>query len=205
VARLGADSVAAIDPSPPFVAACAARNPGVDVRAGAAEQLPWADATFDVTLASLVVGFMADPVAGVGEMVRVTKPGGVVAACFWDRDRMPVLDTYWRAATRVRQGAESDTRRLGSTDGALAMLLRDAGLAGVAAGAISASSTYADFEDWWTPFTLGVGPAGAFYDSLSAAERETLRAAAFELLGEPSEAFTLTGHAWYATGRVAGA
>jgi SAM-dependent methyltransferase len=202
VRRLGAESVAAIDPSPPFVSACAARNPGVDVRAGAAEQLPWADAAFDAALASLVVGFMRDAPAGVAEMVRVTKPGGVVAACFWDRERMPTLNTFWAAAARVRPGPDTDMRRLGTAEGDLATLLRAAGLADVATGTISASAEYADFEDWWQPFTFGVGPAGAYYDSLSADEQHLLRAHARELLGEPAGSFTLTGHAWYATGRV---
>jgi SAM-dependent methyltransferase len=202
VARLGADSVAAIDPSPPFVAACAARNPGVDVRSGAAEQLPWPDSSFDVTLASLVVGFMTDPAAGVGEMARVTKPGGVVAACFWDRERMPVLGTFWRAAALVRSGPETDMRRFGTVDGDLASALRGAGLVEVTSGTISATADYVDFADWWDPFLLGVGPAGAYVDSLSPAERDAVRTHAYGLLGEPSGSFTLTGQAWYATART---
>ena len=74
--RLGPERVTAVDPSPPFVAACRARNPGVDVRTGAAEHLDWDDDAFDVAAASLVVGFMSDPAAGVAEMARVTRPGG---------------------------------------------------------------------------------------------------------------------------------
>jgi SAM-dependent methyltransferase len=202
VHRLGADSVAAIDPSPPFVAACTDRNPGVDVRRGAAEQLQWDDATFDAALASLVVGFMSDAVAGVAEMARVTKPGGVVAACFWDRERMPVLNTFWTAAAQVRPGPDTDMRRLGTQDGELAALLRGAGLSGVTAGSISATANYADFADWWTPFTFGVGPAGAYYDALSGKQQDDVRRHAFTLLGEPAGPFTLTAHAWCAVARV---
>ena len=87
VSRTGADNVAGIDPSPPFVEACRERNPGADVREGAAEALPWEDDSFDAALASLVIGFMRDPQLGVLEMARVTKPGGTVAACFWDTAR----------------------------------------------------------------------------------------------------------------------
>ena len=84
VKRLGAAAVSAVDPSEPFVAAAEERHPGVDVRRSAAEQLPFHDAEFDATLAQLVVLLMENPTAGVGEMVRVTRNRGVVAASVWD-------------------------------------------------------------------------------------------------------------------------
>src|SRR5215212_8556596 len=84
VQRLGARNVAAVDPSEPFVAAARARHPGVDVRLATAESLPHRDAVFDAALAQLVVHFMADPVAGLHEMRRVTRSPGTVAACVWD-------------------------------------------------------------------------------------------------------------------------
>lgn len=104
VYRLGANAVSAIDPSAAFVAAIRARLPAVDVRCGAAEHLPFHDDSFDLTLAQLVVHFMADPVRGLREMSRVTRPGGLVAACVWDLagDGGP-LAAFWRAA-RPRSG-----------------------------------------------------------------------------------------------------
>src|SRR5687767_6524302 len=84
VARYGPDRVDAIDPTPPFVAAARERLPGVNVRVGAAEDLPYADATYDAAFAQLVVHFMKDPARGLAEMVRVTRHGGTVAACVWD-------------------------------------------------------------------------------------------------------------------------
>ena len=84
VARLGSAAVAAIDPSASFVAATRERFPDVDARSGSAEELPFADDAFDLALAQLVVHFMADPVRGLAEMARVTRPGGLVAACVWD-------------------------------------------------------------------------------------------------------------------------
>src|SRR5262245_37947143 len=81
---LGDSAVAAVDPSPPFVAAVRAELPGVDVRPGGAEELPFDDDGFDLALAQLVVPFMRDPEAGLREMRRVTKPGGVVAAAAWN-------------------------------------------------------------------------------------------------------------------------
>src|SRR4051794_25572047 len=84
VARVGPAAVSAVDPSEPFVAAARERHPDVDVQLAAAEQLPFPDASFDASLAQLVVQFMADPAAGIAEMRRVTREGGVVAACVWD-------------------------------------------------------------------------------------------------------------------------
>src|SRR5215207_9495767 len=101
--RVGAPRVAAIDPAPQFVAACRERNPGADVREGAAEELPWADGDFDAALSSLVLGFMRDADQGVREMARVTRPGGTVAACMWDTTAggMTMLRIYWSAARTV--------------------------------------------------------------------------------------------------------
>jgi ubiquinone/menaquinone biosynthesis C-methylase UbiE len=82
--RVGEDNVAAIDPAPQFAAACQARIPGADVREGVAESLPWDDGTFDAAMCSLVVAWMSDADQGIGEMARVTKPGGTVAAAMWD-------------------------------------------------------------------------------------------------------------------------
>ena len=79
VARLGEASVAAVDPSEPFVAAARERNPGVDVRRASAEQLPFEGGTFDAAIAQLVVHFMTNPVGGLTEMRRVTRAEGVVA------------------------------------------------------------------------------------------------------------------------------
>ena len=115
VARLGADAVSAVDPSEPFVAAAKERHPGVDVRRSAAEQLPFDDREFDAALAQLVVHFMADPVAGLREMARVTRERGVVAACVWDHGGgQGPLSTFWEAARELDPGGAGrvEARRL---------------------------------------------------------------------------------------------
>jgi len=84
VGRLGPAAVAAVDPSEPFVAAARERHAGVTVRRATAEELPFADHEFDAALAQLVVHFMADPVAGLSEMARVTRERGVAGACAWE-------------------------------------------------------------------------------------------------------------------------
>src|SRR4051794_22875666 len=105
VSRLGADSVVAVDPSEPFVAAARARNPDVDVRQVGAEELPFADDEFDAALAQLVVNFMADPVAGLTEMRRVTRRGGGVAARVRGHPRGPgALRPVWGGGARDDPG-----------------------------------------------------------------------------------------------------
>src|SRR5213595_1999331 len=110
VRSVGADAVAAVDPSRPFVAACRERNPGVDVREAVAEELPFEDGAFDAALASLVVHFMRDAEAGVREMARVTRQGGVVAACVWDMtEGMTTLRTFWDSASVLDTDAPDES------------------------------------------------------------------------------------------------
>ncbi len=202
VARLGPENVAAIDPSTPFVEGCRERNPGADVRVGVAEDLPFADGSFDVTLACLVVPFMTDASAGIREMVRVTKPGGVVAACMWNYDRMPLINTFFRAAAEIDPAQAAEARRLGTQQGEIAGLLSDAGLTAVQESELAATAGYTGFDDWWSPMPLGVGPPGAFHQSLNEGQRETLHDRCFELLGRPAAPFRVTAHAWCATATV---
>ncbi len=200
VGRVGATAVAAIDPSPPFVEACRTRQPGVDVRIGVAEDLPFGDAEFDATLACLVVGFMSDAHAGVLEMTRVTRPGGTVAACFWDAARMPAIQLFWRAAAQVDPSRSGEVARLGSREGDLAALLTHAGLRDVHEVSLSARAQYQDFADWWSPIEQGIGPAGAYYLSLGDAHRDAVREAAGRQLGEHPGPFLLHATAWCARG-----
>jgi ubiquinone/menaquinone biosynthesis C-methylase UbiE len=124
----------------------------------AAEQLPFEDDSFDAALASLVVGFMQDADAGVREMARVTKPGGIVAACFCDQTGMPALQTFWTAAAAVDPSISGEMKRHGGREGDITALLTRAGLSEIEDGAIAASARYESFDDSWSPFTLGIGP-----------------------------------------------
>jgi ubiquinone/menaquinone biosynthesis C-methylase UbiE len=111
VRRLGATAVAAVDPSEQFAAAAEERHPGVDVRVAAAEALPFADGEFDEVLAQLVVHFMNDPVRGLAEMARVTREGGVVAACVWDHaGGQTPLAPFWAAVHDLDPDAADEIR-----------------------------------------------------------------------------------------------
>jgi SAM-dependent methyltransferase len=205
-ALVGVDRVAAIDPSEDFVIACRARVPGADVRVGVAERLRFEDDSFDVVLAQLVVPLMDDRDAGVGEMARITAPGGVVAACAWDSAKMPMLCTYWDAALAVapeRASAFDEGRRVGyPSPGRLEELWRGCGLTGVRTGATLVRASYQDFDDLFAPFAAGTGNSGSIYRSLDDAGRERLRADAFRRLGEPAGAFALTARAWWVRGEA---
>lgn len=201
VRRCGADAVTAVDPSPPFVEAVRGRHPGVTVQQGSAEQLPLEDGTFDAALAQLVVHFMSDPVAGLGEMRRVTHPGGVVAACVWDlTEGHGPLVSFWRAARDLDPGVNDESHRAGGRSGHLEELLEAAGLRDVAGRELWIEAEHASFDEWWAPFEAGVGPAGAHLARLSPDDRAQLRDHARRYA--PDSSFELRARAWAARGQV---
>ena len=164
------------------------------------QRLPYADHTFDVALASLVVGFLADPVAGVGEMRRVTRPGGRLALCFWQLDRMPLLGTFWRAVGEFDRETAGDTGWLGRRAGELVGLLEQVGATDVLESDLAATATYADFEDWWSSFAGGAGPVGAYQQAMTEERRALVRDRCDDLLGRPRSTFTMEAHVWCAVG-----
>jgi SAM-dependent methyltransferase len=199
--RLGPTNVSAVDPSEPFIAAVRERFPTADARLAAAEALPFPDNAFDAALAQLVVHFMSDPVAGLREMTRVVRRDGVVAACVWDHaGGHGPLSVFWEAARELDPDVKDESRRAGARAGHLAELLVEAGLRSVEATALVVSVTHVSFEDWWQPFTLGVGPAGAYTAGLDASRRAELKERCRELL--PRAPFELAARAWTARGLV---
>ncbi len=197
--RVGRGAVAAVDPSASFVAAMRRRFPRIDVRQGSAERLPFDDGTFDAALAQLVVHFMADPVAGLAEMRRVTRRDGVVAACVWDYagDRGP-LAVFWDAARAIQPGVRDQSGLPGTREGHLVELFVAAGLREVTAAVLHATIEHATFEAWWEPFTKGAGPAGAFVAGLDPERRERLRHGCERRLSAPP--IVVTAAAWAARG-----
>jgi SAM-dependent methyltransferase len=200
VARLGEDAVAAVDPSASFVAAVRARFPDVDVRSGTAERLPFADDSFDAAAAQLVVHFMSDPVAGLREMARVVRSGGTVTACVWDHaGRGGPLTAFWQAVHDVDAGAVDEADLPGAREGHLEELATAAGLHDVEPSSISVTVGFETFADWWEPFTLGVGPAGAYVTRLDDARRAALMRRCEERL--PPAPFDVVATAWCVRGR----
>ena len=199
VARLGAASVTAADPSAPFAAAARERMPGVEVVEAPAEALPFDDGAFGAAFAQLVVHFMTDPEAGVAEMRRVTRPGGPVALAVWDFEnhRAP-QSLFFRALLGEMPGADDEVARAGARRGQLAALLAGAGCTGVEDAELAVSIEFASFEDWWEPYTLGVGPAGAQLARLDEGKRDGVRRRCEQLL--PEAPFRIEAVAWSAKG-----
>jgi ubiquinone/menaquinone biosynthesis C-methylase UbiE len=201
VERLGPAGVTAVDPSEPFVAAVRTRCPDIPVLLGAAEALPFGDDVFDLAVAQLVVHFMSDPVAGIVEMSRVTRPGGVVAANVWDHaGQGGPLAAFWRAVQDVDPSAPGESLLPGTREGQLVELFSAAGLDQVEPWTATVRARYGSFDEWWETFTLGVGPAGAYVAGLDEPQRDAVRARCAELL--PTGQFEITALAWCARGRV---
>lgn len=207
VDRLGSGNVTGAEPSEPFVSACRARLPGVEVVVAPAEALPFPDDSFDVALSQLVVNFMRDPEAGVREMARVTRPGGVLASCVWDyAAEMQLLRAFWDAARQVdpERAAAADEAIVmrWCREGELADLWRLAGLEEVRFAPLVVRATYEDFEDLWAPLPTGVAPAGAFCRSLDENGRMALHDAYRRCLGVGDRPFELRARAWAVAGIV---
>jgi SAM-dependent methyltransferase len=202
VRRLGEQGVSAVDPSPPFVEAVRKRHPGVAVERAPAEELPFAEQTFDAALAQLVVHFMSDPVAGLREMARVTRDAGVVAATVWDHGGgQGPLSVYWEAVRELDPDVDDESQLAGAHEGDLSRLLRKAGLQDIVETDLWVSVEHATFDDWWEPYMLGVGPAGDFVAGLDDEGRARLRELCQAKL--PEAPFEVRACAWAARGLVA--
>ena len=204
VRRLGADAVVACDPTLGFVTECSVRHPGVRVEAGRAESIPFETGRYDHAMAQLVLHFVSDPTAAANEMMRVVRPGGRVSACVWDLDgSMEMLRAFGDAVIEIGRAApdEAATLRFGRP-GEVPELFHAVGMEEVVESTLQVWSTYTGFDELWSGFLAGVGPAGAFCLSLSDDDRDRLRSAMFRRLGEPAGSFTLGAVARCAVARV---
>jgi hypothetical protein len=142
---------------------------------------------------------MADPVAGLAEMARVTRRGGVVAACVWDHGGgQGPLSLFWQAAREVNPGVEDESQFPGAREGTLAKLFEAAGIHDLVETVVAADLEHPSFEEWWEPFTRGVGPAGSYVAGLGAEQQALLRETCRRLL--PAGSFVLPARAWAVRG-----
>ena len=204
VSRLGTDAVYACDPSPSFRDECATRHPGVDVKLGRAESIPFEDDAVGHAMAQLVLHFVSEPQQAAGEMARVVRPGGSVSACVWDfDDGMEMLRGFWDAALSVDPDAPDEARTLRfGRPGEIAELFASVGMEEIVESTLSVALNYSSFDDLWSGFLAGVGPAGSYCVSLTAEDRDRLRTALFARFGSPPGPFTLGAIARCAVGRV---
>ncbi len=204
-----ASEIIGVDPSESFIA-YAQKNAGSarsHFAVGDAQALEFDDASFDNTLALLVMNFVADHGKAVREMRRVTRPRGIVSACVWDYGGgMQMLRFFWDEAVALDPAIEpKDERHMKlSHRGELGDLWRQVGLGNVKEEPLGIEQEYSSFNDYWEPFTRGAGPGGAYVASLSQERREKLEARLRKrLLGDRSEGpFNLKATAWCVRGEV---
>jgi SAM-dependent methyltransferase len=188
-----------------------ARNRVRDSRAcfevGDACALTWAAATCDVTVSGLVLNFVPDSDAMVREMVRVTRPGGRVAAYVWDyAGGMQMIRHFWDAAVELNRGdskLDQAERFPLCQPGPLEQLFRRAGLISVSVRAIEVPTVFRDFEDYWRPFLGKQGAAPTYLASLPGDTRDRIRdALKARLVGGIDCSIAMTARAWAVQGTV---
>ena len=201
--------VTAIDPSTAYVSAAQRRAPSHRVRfaVGHAQALELPSERFDKTLSMLAMNFFPDPTAALREMIRVTRPDGIVAAAVWDYgEGMEMLRRFWDAAVALEPSIDArDERHMPlCRPGELSLLWRASGMDRVEEQGIAIELSFTSFDDYWTPFLDGQGPAGVYAASLSDANRDALAARLRDRLAgtSPDGSFTLHARAWAVKGIV---
>jgi SAM-dependent methyltransferase len=201
--------VIGIDPAARYVAFAQARHQLDPVRSevGDAQQLRFLNGSFDRTLSLLVVNFIPDRAKALDEMIRVTRPGGAVAAAVWDYGQgMEMLRAFWDEAIALSPAMDArDERHMPlSRKGELAVLWRGHGLQDVLEETLTIQTRLVSFDDYWSPFLEKQGPAGEYLFSLTASERDQLRLRLRRrLLGDgPDRPIVLAARAWAVRGIV---
>ena len=181
VERKPRSHVLGIDPSKEYVAYANSRNPFPDrasFEAGDAQQLRFADGSFDASLSLLVFNFIPDPRKALREVRRVTKPGGRISAAVWDYgDGMRMLRAFWDSAVSIDAKAEKlDEKHMPlCRAGELSELWRQGGLENVHEQPLAITMKFESFADYWDAFLLGQGPAGVYVRSLTRDKVRALR------------------------------
>ena len=201
--------VTGVDPSAGYVRFAQAHAAGDRVRflVGDAQALQLPDAAFDKTLSLLVMNFIPDPAKALREMIRVTRAGGVVSAAVWDYgEGMEMLRVFWDEAVALdpRTAARDERNMPLCRRGELAALWRAQGLQSVEEAPIEIDLSFASFDDYWSPFLGGQGPAGAYVASLSDTARLALESRLRKRLSGSRQdgALTLRARAWAVKGVV---
>lgn len=201
VALVGAENVSVVDPSQPFLEACIAKYPDIDGKVGRAEELPFAEDSFDAVLSQLVLHFIGDLEQAGREIMRVIKPGGRVSMCTWIINRMELFSHLDRAAQAANSSPDTAVRvKRFDEEGAVASYLESMGLVDVTETTYTVQTDYADFDELWRTYLGGVGPMGPWLLQQTDDMKTAVRSELFRLLGEPAGKLTVTGIARSACG-----
>ena len=201
------ESIEGVDTSEAFVAYAASRvtDPRASFAVADAQALDRPDAVYDAVASSLVLNFLPDPARGAAEMRRVARPGGVVAGYVWDyAGEMQLMRRFWDAAAELDPAAadlDEGRRMAGCNPADLEALFSGAGLEEVETRAIDVPTVFADFDDYWSPFEGGQGPAPGYCVSLPPDRRAALRERLRETLpAAPDGSISLVARAWAVRG-----
>jgi SAM-dependent methyltransferase len=202
--------VVGIDPSKEYIEYADSRNPfpgRARFQIGDAQQLRFPDAAFDASVSLLVFNFIPDRNKALREVCRVTKPGGYVSAAVWDyAGGMRMLRMFWDAAIAIDPAAEKfdESKMPLCRHGELGKFWKEAGLQNVAEEPLGIVTQFVSFADFWQPFLLGQGPAGAYVRSLDPIRQSALRTELKRRLNLKSEdaPFPLPARAWAVRGAV---
>jgi SAM-dependent methyltransferase len=207
VATAAPSQVRAVDASAGFVAYARSRiaDRRVELAVADARALPWGSQSFDAIVSGLVLNFVPQPEQAVAEMARVARSGATVAAYVWDyAGGMQLIRSFWDAAVALDPSAamvDEANRFPVCSPTALQTLWDDAGLEGVMSFAIEVPTPFASFDDYWTPFLGGQGPAPSYAMRLDSERRERLRERLENMLPiDANGAIALTARAWAVRG-----
>jgi len=199
-------TLSALDPSEAQVGEAARRiqDPRASFGIGTAGDLP--AGSFDAVVSGLVLNFVPDVDAATSAMARAA-PGGIVAAYVWDyAEGMQMLRTFWDVACELDPAAAdlNEGHRFSfANPEALAELWTGAGLTDVRTTAVMVPTVFEDFDDFWSPFLGGQGPAPGYVASLSEPAREELRGAlAARLPAGADGTIALMAKAWAVRGQA---
>jgi SAM-dependent methyltransferase len=202
VRRVGAANVAAIEPTPAFFEACRERFPGVDVRQGPAETLPWPEHHFDAALSQLVLSFVKDSDRVASEMRRVVREGGTLAACMWLDPGLQMHELFWEVVATLEPSTPQPDSMPYRKQGEIAALWRRTGLREIEETTLEVRAAYRDFDDFWQSLLHAAGPIGAFIKTISDERRAAIGDRCRERLAHPTSAFELSATACAVRGRV---
>lgn len=188
--------VLGIDPAEAFIDYGRTRFPAsrVSFDCGSALKLPYPNDSFDHSLSLLVFHFLEQPGTAASEMRRVTRTGGTVAACTWDRTGQEMSDLFWEECVRLDPSAEEKAQRpkVCNQAGQLTRLWGATGFEDISEVTLEMRTDFTCFDDYWLPYTMGIGPQGMYVASLSPEHREVLRAALRKrFVGERDRPFSL--------------
>ncbi len=184
-------------------------DPKIKYEVGNALDLPCPDATFGQTLSMLVLQLIPEAETAAGEMRRVTRPGGLVAACTWDSGGggLEYVNAFWDEAVKLDPATEElrpEHTLKYNRRGQLTELWDAAGLENVEETGLELGMDFTSFDDYWLPFLGGVGPVAVYLRELSTEGRDALQDALRKrfLPGGEDGPFTLGVRAWAVRGTV---